>query len=233
MTTRSDNLPFAFRGEKLPPPRLLNKTEARAMLDARNPTGKPNADVVRGTIGVDPTRRIRRGWMLDFPAEMSAAEAALFVEPFRLLRQRGLRPGNPSRNAELRNALARLDRYLAMPVSAPEPVFDWMEGELLPDDSLLVWARDDDFSAGVLASRVFELWWQQAPGIVALQTFPFPWPPATPLSSLTRDQEEHRHALARATRAGNEEATNTAVLRAYELTDDANVEQILTRLRAK
>ena len=33
------------------------------------------------------------------------------------------------------------------------------------------------------------------------ETFPFPWPPATPLGKLTRTQEEQRSAIAQAARA--------------------------------
>jgi hypothetical protein len=233
MPSRTDNLPFAFRGETLSPKRLLSEAEARALLTARNPTGKPNADVLRETIGVDSARNTRTRWMLDFPPGMSAAEAALYVEPFRFLRQRGLRPGNPDRSHDLRTALARIDRFLAMPVSAPAPAFDWVEGEPLPDDSLIVWARDDDFSAGILGSRGFAVWWNATPGFAALQSFPFPWPPATPLSKLTTQQEEHRHAIARAARAADQDAIDETTLRAYALGIDAGDDEILAALHAR
>lgn len=209
------NEAYAFSGEDVPPRRLLTPALAKTLLEARNPTGKPNRDVLREAVGVDPARRVRRRWMLDFPPQMSVAEAALYTGPFRVLRQRGLRPDEPSRNGELRNALARIDRYLAAPVASPTPAFAWMEAELVPDDSLIVWARDDDFSAGVLASEKFRQWWTQHPPLAALRTFQFPWPPGTPLSALTRDQEEHRHAIARAARREDQAAIDEAVERAY------------------
>lgn len=228
---REENRPFAFRGEKLSPKRLLRETEARLALDGRNPTRKPNADVIRESVGVDAARNVRRRWMLDFPSGISAAEAALYVEPFRLLRERGLRPENPDRGQELRNALARVDRFLATPMAGPLPAFAWLEAEALPDDSLLVWARDDDFSFGVLSSRCFGLWWKTTTPLTALESFLFPWPPGTPISSLSREQEDHRHAIARAARAEDDAAINEAVLRAYGLAFDATDDEILSRLR--
>lgn len=226
----TENLPFAYRGETISPKRKLRLAEATAALAERNPTGKPNSDVLREIVGVDARRNLRRGWTLDFPPHMSTAEAALYLAPFRLLRHRGLRPENPDRNAELRNALARIERFLATPVASPTPAFAWLEAGALPDESLLVWARDDDFSDGILASRCFALWWKTTSPIVAAASFRFPWPPGTPLSSLSREQEDHRHAIARAARSGNEEAIDETVLRAYGLQVDASDEEILARL---
>lgn len=212
----AENLPFAFAGEPLEPARTLPRAAAQRLVAARNATGKPNHDVLRETIGLAPDGDERRRWIVDFPPEMSAAEAALYTAPFATLTRHHTTPANPHRDPALRTALARLERFLASPACATEPDFLWLEAELLPDDSLVVWARDDDFSAGVLASSAFAHWCEAHPDVLAaLRSFPFPWPPATPLSALSRLQEEHRFALARAARAEDGDAIDDALADAY------------------
>lgn len=225
----SENLSFAFRGVAIDARLVVETRRARRWLAARNPTGRPNADVLRETVGLAPNGRLRHRWILDFPAEMTPCERALYVLP------RAAYPNAHSTKPAhaLRTALARLDRSLVAPLSRPE-TFMWLEATLLPDESLAVWARDDDFSAGVLNSRLFALW-REAHGadlVAALRSYPFPWPPGTPLGSLTREQEEHRHAIAKAVRAGAGDSLNTAVLQAYGWRDDDD-EVLLTRLRAQ
>ncbi|MBP6865361.1 MAG: hypothetical protein KBC32_08860 [Candidatus Didemnitutus sp.] len=212
----AENLPFAFAGERLEPARTLTHAAAQRLLAARNATGKPNHDVLRETIGLAPDGNERRRWIVDFPPEMSAAEAALYAAPFAALTRQQATPANPHRDPALRTALARLERFLASPAAATEPAFAWIEGDVLPDESLVVWARDDDFSAGVLASSAFTHWCSEQPDVLAaLRSFPFPWPPATPLSALSRLQEEHRFALARAARAEDSNAIDDALAAAY------------------
>lgn len=211
-----ENLPFAFRGEPVEPARLLTAAVAKRLRAARNVTGKSNADVLRETIGVTPEGDERRVTAIDFPAEMSAAEARLYVAPFTALVKTGIPLHRTGRNEALRNALARLDRFLACPADETEPAFAWIDGDVLPDASLAVWARDDDCSAAVLGSRAFALWCERCGGLLgALRSFPFPSPPATPLSSLTRAQEEQRFALARAARSEDREAIDAALAEAY------------------
>ena len=223
-----ENLPFAFRGEAIDARLVVETRRARGWLAAHNPTGRPNADVLRETVGLAPNGRLRHRWILDFPAEMTPSERELYVLPH------GSCPvvRNPAPAHALRTALARLDRCLAAPLSRSGE-FMWLDATFLPDDSLAVWARDDDFSAGVLNSRLFTLW-REAHGadlVAALRCYPFPWPPGTPLGSLTREQEEHRHAVAKAVRAGAGDSLNAAVLQAYGWRDDDD-EVLITRLRA-
>ncbi len=223
-----ENLPFAFRGEAVDPRLVVDPRRARRWLAARNPTGRPNADILRETVGVASNGRHRHRWIIDFPAEMSPGERALYPLP------RASCPAVPAPKPSqaLRPALARLDRYLAAPLRHPGP-FLWFDAALLPDDSLAVWTRDDDYSAGMLNSRLFSLWSheQDADLVAALHSYPFPWPPGTPLGSLTREQEEHRHAIAKAARAGDGDSLNAAVLQSYGWRDDGDA-ALLGRLRA-
>jgi len=58
----------------------------------------------------------------------------------------------------MRRALAPLRRYVATPEVAKHRPFVWLPQEVLPDHQLIVFATDDDYSFGVLHSRVHETW---------------------------------------------------------------------------
>jgi hypothetical protein len=228
-----ENLPFAFRGEQLEAVRLVSPAEAERLGAARNVTGKLNTDVLREFIRVDRDGNERRTTAIDFPATMTVAEAQLYAGPFTVLARGRLPLHSPHRDDALRNALARLERFLACPADETEPTFAWIEGDVLPDDSLVVWARDDDFSAGVLASHAFGLWCAHCGELLAaLRSFPFPWPPATPLSALSRAQEEQRFALARAARSEDADAIEIALAAAHGWPTDLDDADLLARLTA-
>lgn len=228
-----DNLPFAFRGERVAAARLVSPADSKRLRTARNATGKPNTDVLREFIGVDDGGAERRATAIDFSAAMTTAEAQLYAAPFAALAHACLPLHSPDRNDALRNALARLERFLACPADMTEPAFTWIEGDVLPDDSLVVWARDDDFSAGVLASHAFALWCSsRADMFSALRSFPFPWPPATPLSSLSRAQEEQRFALSRAARSEDADAIDATLAAVYGWPTDLDDADLLFRLAA-
>lgn len=233
-----ENDAFAFTGERLDEARVLSAADARRLLAARNPTGRPNADVLREFVGASADGEEVIRWALDFPAALHPSEAPLYAAPFAAGQRAGIAPVSPHHDAALRNALARLSRFLACPLAAAGSgaAFAWVEGDVTPDSSLLVWARDDDFSFGVLNSRVFSAW-SEAVALAgnpsaALRAFPFPWPPATPLSALSRVQEEHRFDLSRAGRSESPDAIEEAVLRAYQWPADLRDHEIVDRLRA-
>jgi hypothetical protein len=210
-----ENAGLAWRGEQAWPRAQLTDRQAKLLLAAGNRCGRPNADVLRKRLAVAAGAPVE-SWQFDFPAHFTDQEAALYEEPFARLAG-GWR--NPHANPDLRRALARLSRYLAMPADAEAPDWLWVEEDLLPDASLVVVAREDDFTHGVLASAVFAAWYAALravmPAEAIVASFPFPRPPATPLGALTKEQEEQRHAVARAARAGNPEQLDDAVARAY------------------
>jgi hypothetical protein len=218
-----ENAGLAFVGETLWPPAAVTAAQVRAIASARNPTGRPNSDVLRHVIGYK-SGRAQEHHSIDFPDHTTAHEAALYQKPWQLLRTQLQDPAgrwwlNPFAQRELRTALARLERYLATPLAAPDPAWNWIDSNRLPDDSLLVVARDDDFAQGMLSSRLFQLWWRQGSAKVSppsrVASFPFPWPPATRLSTLSRTQEEQRLTLARAARGTDLEQLNAAATAAY------------------
>ena len=59
---------------------------------------------------------------------------------------------------ELRAAISGLTRYIATPNVTKHRLFVWLDPETVPDHQLIAFARDDDFTFGVLHSRVHELW---------------------------------------------------------------------------
>jgi len=235
-----ENSGLAWVGERVRTQAALPEATARRMLRTRSPTGRLNSDIVRRIVGAQPDNRMREQWQLDFPADMDEREASAYEHPFHHL-YRSLREhpprwwANPHANTRLRRALSRLERCLVTPVGAALPVFRWLEAEALPNDSLLVIARDDDFTHGIVASRFFALWWdaehsRRAP-TRCVETFPFPWPPATALGALTAAQQEIRAELARAMRAENLATAGEAVVRAYGWPSDLADADLLQRLR--
>ena len=55
-------------------------------------------------------------------------------------------------------ALDGLPRYIATPCVAKHRVFAWRDVRICPDHKLIVVARDDDTTFGILHSRFHELW---------------------------------------------------------------------------
>jgi type II restriction/modification system DNA methylase subunit YeeA len=164
-----------------------------------NAHGRPNSDVLRPSWnGIDLTRRQRNGWMIDFGTEMSVDEAAYFEKPFQFVLE-VVKPERDKNNREayrkywwrhgepriaMRAALLSLERYFATPEVAKHTVFSWVNSEVLPDKQLIVIARSDDYSFGVLHSR-FHSTWSLKQGTrlenrprytptTCFETFPFP-----------------------------------------------------------
>ena len=164
-----------------------------------NPNGRPNADVLKPRFnGMDLTRRPSGKWIVDFGYSMSEGEAALYEAPFahiaehvRPMRQRNrerasrefwFRHWNP--RPAMWGALDGLSRYIATPTLSRHRLFAWYDASVCPDHQLIVIARDDDTTLGILHSRFHELWslrlgtsLEDRPRYTpttTFQTFPFP-----------------------------------------------------------
>jgi hypothetical protein len=167
------------------------------MLASPNPHGRSNREVVHPWVnGQDITGRRRGMWIIDFGLDMSPGDAAKYEAPFEYVREHvkpereaGLptkaewwlheRPGH-----SMRAALTSLNRYIATPLLTKFRLFVWLDRETLADHQLVAVARDDDYTFGVLHSRVHELW-ALAQGTrletrprytptTCFETFPFP-----------------------------------------------------------
>ena len=234
-----ENAGLAFAGERRTQSACIPPKMAERFLGARNPHGKSNADVLRRLVTAADPRPPQPHWQIDFPSDMDAREASLYEHPYHHLarRVRTDHDGwwiNPQADTRLRAALARRERYLASPVGTDPPDFFWLESSLIPDATLVAVARDDDFTHGVLRSRAFARWWRQVHSrrtpTLTIESYPFPWPPVTALSSLTAGQEEHRLAVARAVRGRDADQLNTAVNAAYGWPADLGEDDLLSRL---
>ncbi len=198
----AENAGIAFMGDTKGGPFDMLSSVARELLAKPNPDGRSNRIVVRPWVnGLDVTRRPRNRWIIDFGVDTPEAEAALYEAPFEYLRARA----KPSRAAsrskisrwwlherprgEMRAAIGQLSRFIATPTVAKHRVFVWLSAETLPDHQLIVIARDDDYTFGVVHSRPHELW-ARAMGTqvreaesgfrytptTTFETFPFPRP---------------------------------------------------------
>ena len=228
-----ENAGLAFLGEVSWPASILTEEQAQAFIIKANSCGRPNSDILHRRIAVVDDSPVE-SWQIDFPDHFRLQEAALYEEPFDHLQRHAPDWKNPHLNPALRRALGRVSRYLAMPVKAATPDWIWIEDELIPDASLVVVARDDDFTHGVLSSDAFAAWHRAHMGTIPadqlVESFPFPWPPATGLSALTATQEEARHAVARSVRSSDQGSMHEAVCRAYGWPVDLDEAEIAARL---
>ena len=168
------NLGAAFMGDTKGGPFDIPGDLAREWLRLpANPNGRPNADVLKPWVnGMDLTRRPAGKWIVDFGWEMQEADAALYEEPFRHvrehvhpMRQRNRRESYRVhwwRHVEprqgMRRALDGLSRFIATPTVAKHRLFAWLDARVCPDHQLIAIARDDDTTLGILHSRFHEAW---------------------------------------------------------------------------
>ena len=168
------NFGVAFMGDTKGGPFDIPGEQAREWLrHPANPNGRPNSDVLGPWMnGMDVTRRPAGKWIVDFGSSMVREEAALYEAPYRHarehvypMRQRNRRESYRTywwRHVEPRRgmwkALDGLSRYIATPTVAKHRLFVWLDARVCPDHQLIVIARDDDVTFGVLHSRFHEAW---------------------------------------------------------------------------
>jgi len=143
--------------------------------------------------------RDQNDWIIDFSSK-TESEAALFEAVFKHARSnvRASREGNrelrTSKNwwlfrrsgERVRNAIQNLDRYIVTGLVWKHRTFTWLARGVVPDTRLVVIARNDDVSFGILCSRFHEAWTLricQYHGVgndpiytqgTTFETFPFP-----------------------------------------------------------
>lgn len=182
----------------------IDADTAMKMLKTVNTSGRDNHDVVRPWInGIDITRRPQNLWIIDFGYSMPLAEAQLYELPYKYVyehvypeRQANRREAYRQRwwihvepRPKMRDALARLDRYICTVIVAKHRIFAWLSGNVLPDHRLYVFPRSDDYFFGVLHSYLHERWslrlgstLEDRPSYIGskcFETFAFPYPPGS------------------------------------------------------
>ena len=217
----SENANISFMGDIKVGPFEITREVAQELLSQPNPHGKPNSDVVkRWLIGRDINQISRNLWIIDFGVNMTESEAALYEAPFEYVLEK-VKPGRgENRDArfknywwlhgrpriEMRHALSGLPRYIGTCMVSRHRMFSYIDGDVLPDATIIVFARDDDYFFGVLHSRIHATWAlamgsqlrEAQSGIrytptTCFETFPFPEP-----------TEEQREAIAEASRELNQ-----------------------------
>ncbi|MDP4574108.1 class I SAM-dependent DNA methyltransferase [Qipengyuania sp. G39] len=168
------NSSTAFIGDQKSGPFDIPYEEAAKLLLAKgNPHGRPNAEVLRPWMnGMDLSRRPAGKWIIDFGSAMSLPDAMLYEMPFSIVEENvkpmraNVRRDNHRENwwihgearPGMRRALSTCSRFLATPRVAKHRMFAWLDSSVLPDCQLVVIARDDDATFGILQSRFHELW---------------------------------------------------------------------------
>ena len=190
----------------------ISKDVAETMLRQPNPHGKPNSDVLKRWMNGRDINQINRNmWIIDFGTNISEHDAAFYEMPFeyvianvkpsrethsdKRVRENWWLHGRP--RSEMRRALAGLSRYIVTSQTSQHRMFKYIDVDVLPENTVIVFAREDDYFLGILQSRIHILW---AEGVgtqledrprytptTCFETFPFPEP-----------EEEQRAAISEA-----------------------------------
>jgi hypothetical protein len=91
---------------------------------------------------------------------------------------------------DLREAIKGLDKYIATPRVAKHRLFVFLDSQTIPDGQLVIIARNNHYTLGILHSKLHELWARRTgtqlreaesgfryTPTTTFETFPFPWPP--------------------------------------------------------
>lgn len=202
--SRAKRLPanqgIAYQGVILMGEFTIAAEVAENWLAIRNPSGSENSDVLFPYLNAqDVTRGSRDVWVVDF-GSMSLDQASEYLAPFAYVADRVKPYRETNRNAtareqwwklwrpreELRRQVAALERYIATPRVSKHRVFVWLAPETVIDGALVGIARSDDYTFGVLHSRIHEVWslvqgtsLEDRPRYTpstTFETFPFPEP---------------------------------------------------------
>ena len=220
-----ENAGVSFIGTQKNGPFAIPGHLARQWLKLPNPNGRPNSDVLRPWAnGMDITRRHSDMWIIDFGVDMPEAPAALYETPFEYvvkhvkpIRKTVRRDGHRRywwRYGEtrpgLRRTVAPLDRFIATSMVSKYRFFVWLPKIQLPENLVVVIARSDDTTFGILHSRFHELWalrtctWlgkgndPRYTPTTCFETFPFPdgLQPNIPASAYADDSRAQTIAAA-------------------------------------
>jgi type II restriction/modification system DNA methylase subunit YeeA len=217
---------IAFIGDQKNGDFDLPGNEARAMVELpTNVNGRRNSEVLfPWRNGADLTKRASDRWIIDFGVSAILDYSAEFEAPFevvhnklrafRSVNRRPLYRDNWWLHAEprpgMRRALKKIDRYIATPRVSKHRLFVWLASIILPDCQIVVIARDDDITFGVLHSRFHELWslrmgtsLEDRPRYTpstTFETFPFPegLTPDIPAANYADDPRAQKIAAAAA-----------------------------------
>jgi len=146
--------------------------DAGLLLVAPNPHGRPSSDVLLMTLnGADIVQRSRSRWVIDF-CKMNEQNAALYEQPFSRVRAVVKPLRDSSRDTQrrkywwlhgrtgddFRSSVLPLSRFLVMSQTAKYFLYRWCLPTSSPEQTVIAFARSDDYFFGVLHSRFHEVW---------------------------------------------------------------------------
>jgi hypothetical protein len=153
---------------------------------------------------MDIARGGRNMWIVDFGINMSIEDASQYEKPFEYAKKYVKPQRDNDRDKEtrekwwlfqrprpiMRQAISELPRYIATLAVSKHRVFVWLTHPTIPDQQLIIIARNDDYFFGMLHSSVHELWSRRMGTQLreaesgtrytptnTFETFPFPWAP--------------------------------------------------------
>ncbi len=222
-----ENINISFQGPSPKGSFDVKPELAKQFLQKTNPTGNQNSDVVRPVLNAaDITKKSRGYWTIDFPPRMSLDDAKKYLAPFEYV-EKNVYPEREKNNRDayrikwwiyaearpgMRSALSGLNRYIATPRHSKHRMFVWVSSNVLCNDAVIVFAREDDYFFGVLHSYLHEIWalrlgtWlgvgndPRYTPTTTFETFPFPWSPGKEDTS-----SPHHAAISAAAKQLNEE----------------------------
>lgn len=151
----------------------ISEATAISFIRSPNPHGCQNSDVLRPRLTArDILQRQAIGWIIDFGIDAETEEASKYALPWKHVEEHVLpsrRDNRRKRLAEkwwihgearpgLRNSLRGLKRFIVTPEVSKHRVFSWLDDFYLADHQTRAFSFDDDYSFGVLHSRVHEVW---------------------------------------------------------------------------
>ena len=169
------------------------------LLEPTNANGRPNADVLMPWVNAsDVTGRSRGMWIVDFGNGLPEDAAAYYASPYAYIAKvvKPIKSLSTKYGARwwllsewcpgMRQAIAPLSRIIATPTGSSHRLFVWLDARTQPDHQLVVIARDDDTTFGILHSRYHEAWVRRLSSALGVgddprynpatvfDTFPFP-----------------------------------------------------------
>jgi type II restriction/modification system DNA methylase subunit YeeA len=167
-----ENTRIAFQGPVMVGAFDIDAATVQDLLQRPNPHGRPNSEVIFPFINAADITGRRRGWhIIDF-GQRTEEEASLYEAPFEYVKQHvkpqrarnrrenrrknWWRHGEPGTN--LRVALAGKRRKLVTPLVSKHRIFLWVDVGIVANQTVNIIALEDDYSFGVLQSKVHELW---------------------------------------------------------------------------
>jgi hypothetical protein len=170
--TLPDNSDVSYQGAVLIGDFEMPRLMAEEWLAVPNPHGRSNTEVLRPiSNGRDINSRTRGLWVVDF-SRKGMGDASLFEKPFEHIERyvKPVRASNPQpvrrknwwwhgeHGGGYRKAVESCARFIATSQVSKHRLFVWLPVQVWPHQTVIVFARADNTTFGILHSRFHELW---------------------------------------------------------------------------